>query len=174
MGMDTPSEDRLRRRVLVAVGAATIIVSALGVAYSLWTLLRFYTVTFSSLPRFHLYLYLAGVLFLSGYVLQAISGIQLIRRRPRWIIVLTVIILVEMILYMLMSSFSLLQCDHARSISTAWSILSMGLLPQLLILFPLWAPPLGLWATGFRLRWVLPGSAVALLLFIGLFTGTFQ
>ncbi len=34
MGMDTPSEDRLRRRVLVAVGAATIIVSALVLRFA--------------------------------------------------------------------------------------------------------------------------------------------
>jgi len=141
------------RRTLVAVGAVSVLLAGLGLYYNAVALSDAYPMVVArqkaggpnDLAFFFRALYtISGICVVCGGLL-AVSGLQLMRGRPRWVWLLTAVATVEVALFL---SVPMLWRSPVLgpSVRAATGPSMGGLAIPLVVLFPLWAPVLGHWA----------------------------
>ena len=133
------------------VGLATVIVAALGLWYNYSTLLLDYSLPLEQsgkthdLTNFYPIFYTMSVICVGFYLLLLVSGVQLIRKKTNWAFVLLAVMTLE-IAYFLVIGWLWARSPNGASIAAATGVSSRGLMYQVYVLFPIWAPSLALWA----------------------------
>ena len=79
------------------------------------------------------------------YLLLGITGIQLMRLRAQWAFVLVAIVIAEVAYWFSITPLSTIP-KYGDSVPSALGVSSGGLMFQVFILFPIWAPLAALWA----------------------------
>ena len=141
------------RRALAAVGAASILLAGLGVYYNAVALSDSYPMVVArqkaggepNLAFFFRALSAMSAACIACFALLAVSGIQLVRGRPRAMWLLTAAVGVEAALFL---SVAVLWTSPmlGPSVRAATGPSLGGLSVQLVALFPLWALVVGHWA----------------------------
>jgi len=144
--------NKIPRRILVTVGVACLILSAAGIWYNSGYLLKDYSGMFeeyntvaADLSYFYVALYVLSGICVTFYVLLAITGIQLIKLKTQWAFMLLSIIIAEVVYYIILG-YMWQHPEYGFSIAAASGVSSGGLVFQVFILFPIWAPAAALWA----------------------------
>lgn len=101
--------------------------------------------------KFYPVFYTMSGICISFYILLAITGLQLIRVKSQWAYVLVAIVLAEVLYFFLITTFSYIP-KYGDSVPAALGVSSGGLMFQILVLFPIWAPVAALWARRRLLR----------------------
>ncbi len=89
--------------------------------------------------------YIMTAVCITVFSLLAINGIQLIRQKPKWAIILLLISFIE-IAYYLILSYLWQHSEYGLSVAAATGIANGGLSPQIFSLFILWGPAIAYWA----------------------------
>jgi len=136
-------------RPLIFVGIISIIVALLGIAYNVSSLSVDFNEAYSelnaeyNLEYFHTAFITMSAICLTLFTALIITGIQLIRGKSIWAYTLLIIIIIEIIYYLALSRMWL-HPTYGTSIGAATGIANGGLVAQVIILFPIWAPILAI------------------------------
>jgi len=137
------------RRTLIAVGVVSLLMAAGGAWYNVQYLTSDYSGVLEELgedpAKFYPVFYTMSGICILFYLLLAITGIQLMRLREQWSFVLVAIVVAEVAYWFSIMPLSTIP-EYGDSIPSALGVSSGGLLFQVFILFPIWAPLAALWA----------------------------
>lgn len=141
---------RTPKITLQVVGAIALLCAAFGFYYNATTLTIAFSGRFSAgrsheTPYFYPAFYVMSAICIGCYSLLAIFGIQFVRGRDSHIRRFITLLVFEVVYFFLVAMFWLVP-GVGMSIGAASGVANGGLMAQFIILFPLWAPPLALWA----------------------------
>jgi len=137
--------------VVVGVGIVGALTATLGLCYNGMTLLSASRGAFSKLdankelPYFDAAFYGMSAVCVACYVGLLTCSVDLIRTRLRWLHFLIGIFIFEVAYFLAVAAFWL-QPTIGRSVGAATGVANGGMMAQLGILFPFWAPIALLWA----------------------------
>jgi len=136
---------------LALVGVAAILLAVLGLLYNAMTVtLLLGDHGDEETPYFRQAFFVMSAVCVACYVVIAFCGIQFVRQRPGGVWLFGGILILEMLYFMFISVGSVVfmfwRQDMAAGIAGAMGVANGGLSPQLLTLFPLWAPLVAGWA----------------------------
>ncbi len=145
----------LARRILRFVGIACIVFAMIGLFFSSFTSLIFFSAGFSDNledPEIPYFLHAFTIMCLINvvcYCALAYLGVQLLRLKTRLYPFLTGVLVFEVIYFFSIGFFGWTYSarEVARSIAAATGIANGGLIPQFITLFPLWGALLASWAS---------------------------
>lgn len=137
-------------RQFVFIGIVSIIVSILGFSYNIYIFttdiseLNTKIVPDFDMAYFKVAFYAMSAVCIAIFTALTITGIQLIRGKSLWAYALLAIMLFEVAYYVVIGQL-LPHPVYGESINSATGIANGGLMVQLFILFPLWAPIMAVW-----------------------------
>ncbi len=145
------TSNKAPERALIGVGIMSVIFAIFGLYYNYNTLFADYSLITKELsreydlPNFYISFYIMSVVCITFYIVLFISGIQLIRKKTAWVLILIIVIVLEVIYFILVRFLS---CNptYGVSIAAATGVSSGGLMFQAFGLFPIWAPLIIFWA----------------------------
>ena len=133
--------------ILNAIGAASIIAGCLGLRYSFSILsmdLSFLTEG-KDVPKLYPVIYSLSAICVACYLGLILTGIQLIRKKTKFIHLMAGIFIIEIILLSFSMDIILLP-EFGIDYAIIPPIATAGMMYQFIILFPLWSIVLGYWA----------------------------
>jgi hypothetical protein len=130
------------------VGAISIILALLGWSYNFVTLRADYSAPPHPIgePYFYWALYTMSTVCIVCYALLFYIGVQMIRGKTDVVRLLTFLIVFEVLYFFAVGSLWLMP-EYGRSIAAATGVSNGGMMFQLLVLFPIWAPILAFLAS---------------------------
>jgi len=138
--------------ILRVIGVISVIAALFGLWYNSVTLSSAFTGAFKNndssgdMPYFHLAFYLMSTVCIICFIFLFIFGIQFIRGRSENMTRFVGLLIFEVAFFIAISvSWGL--PEVGLSIAGASGVSTGGMMAQYIILFPLWAPPLALWAS---------------------------
>ena len=136
------------KAAIVVVGIASIFMATAGLLYNLVTL----SVDMSEfaqdpdLPYLYPAFYTMSAVCISCYAALLACGIQFARMRTGLLWLFVVVIASEVVYFFAVAMMWLIP-DIGMSVGAATGIANGGLAIQAFVLFPLWAPPVAIWAS---------------------------
>ena len=143
--------NKLPKISVKVVGIVAVLVAILGLIYNGMTLFSAQSGAFSdlikqqNLSRFYQAFYAMSVICIACYLLIIACGIALIQSRLNWSIILSGVLIFEVI-YLLSIGLLWSRLDSSMSVAAATGVANGGLMFQVFILFPIWAPLILKWA----------------------------
>lgn len=142
--------DRLPHHALRLLGIILFVLAGLGLGYNIVSLLTPFPPD-PSTPYFRQALYSMTAICVACYVALVFIAVQFIRLGTSWFRAFVGVIVFEVVYFFGIGTFSfsafLWSPELALSVGAAFGVANGGLMFQFIILFPIWGPLWGRWAT---------------------------